>query len=100
LNISDNRIGNAGLQALSAGLDQNCGLISFNLSNNNLSGEAAISVITKYMRSNRNIEKFDISSNAIGDSAIVQFTDALGENAIRLKSLTFEQCGISTEGAI
>jgi Ran GTPase-activating protein (RanGAP) involved in mRNA processing and transport len=90
LNISDNRIGNAGLSVIASSLDADCTLCSLNLSNNNLSGDEPMRILTKYMRSNRNIDKFDLSSNDIGDKATVQFTEGIAENAIRLRQLNFE----------
>jgi Ran GTPase-activating protein (RanGAP) involved in mRNA processing and transport len=85
LNISDNRIGNHGLNALIPALTEDCSLVSLSLSNNNLEGITATNIITKYLKANRNIVKLDFSNNAIGDEAMNPLSEALSENTTRIK---------------
>lgn len=99
LNISDNRIGNQGLNALTPALTEDCSLVSLSLSNNNLDGIAATNIITKYLKLNRNIVKLDLSNNSIGDDALNPLAEALSENATRVKQLLVENCKLTTDGA-
>ena len=56
--------------------------------------------MTRYLSSNRNIVKIDLSTNIIGDEALIPISDALSENLIRIKHLIMEGCKFSTEGFV
>lgn len=75
LNIADNRIGNDGLQVIAPALNEDCVLVIFNLSNNDLEGIPAVENLAAYLMTNRNILDLNLSNNKLGDAALGKISE-------------------------
>ena len=87
LDMSDNSIGDIGINALTSALENNFSLRELSLSGN-LIGDIGVTAISTVLRHpNSTLEKLDISVNSISDIGMNSITDALVNNC-RLKELS------------
>lgn len=80
LNIADNRIGNDGLTVIAPALTSACVLVIFDLSNNELEGEAVIDSLSNYLKTSQILLELNLSSNRLGDGAMSKLADIFETN--------------------
>ena len=80
LNIADNRIGNEGLSVIAPALTTACVLVIFDLSNNELEGEAVIDSLSNYLKTSQILLELNLSSNRLGDGAMAKLADIFETN--------------------
>jgi hypothetical protein len=71
LNISDNGLSNEGLKILAPALNSECGLVSLNVSNNELAG---IDHLLECIRNSKILKELNLSQNKVGDGGVLEFT--------------------------
>jgi len=98
LNISDNRIGNDGLATIAPSLNPSSSLVVLNLQNNDLEGVTVITSIFEYLRTTKNLLELNLSSNKIGDQAIIKLSETFEENTCHLQKLVLQNCKLTHIG--
>ena len=86
INLSNNSVGDLGLQILSEGLKFNKNISSVDLSNNKITDKGGF-YMADAMIKNQTIEILNLSSNAINDNGLSSLLTVLTNNNIKLKSL-------------
>ena len=93
LNLSQNMIRDAGIRTLVTYLSQpNCQLVELSLMGNKINNEG-IHILSEFIKPNTSLKMLDISKNAYGDNAFINFAQEMGANA----TLTFLDISKSKE---
>jgi Ran GTPase-activating protein (RanGAP) involved in mRNA processing and transport len=90
LDISQNSIGDIGINAILEAIENNSCLRELNLTNNSISGEGAIAFATVLRNPNFALKKLYINNNSIGDNGVIALSTVL-----RHPNSTLETLGIS-----
>ncbi|XP_030706735.1 ribonuclease inhibitor isoform X5 [Globicephala melas] len=95
LNLSDNPLGDAGLQLLCEGLlDPQCHLEKLQLEYCNLTA-AACEPLAAVLRATRDLKELMVSNNDLGEAGIRELCRGLADSACQLEALKLENCGLT-----
>ncbi|XP_062379966.1 NACHT, LRR and PYD domains-containing protein 12-like isoform X2 [Sardina pilchardus] len=99
LDLSDNRIGDTGVQELCNGLENpNCALETLRLDYNSIT-EDGCAALTSALRSNpSHLIELNLSGNKLGDSGVKHITALLEKPDCKLEKLELLACNITGEG--
>ncbi|XP_032494857.1 ribonuclease inhibitor isoform X3 [Phocoena sinus] len=95
LHLSDNPLGDAGLQLLCEGLlDPQCHLEKLHLEYCNLTA-AACEPLAAVLRATRDLKELVVSNNDMGEAGIRELCRGLADSACQLETLKLENCGLT-----
>ncbi|XP_051729705.1 NACHT, LRR and PYD domains-containing protein 12-like isoform X1 [Ctenopharyngodon idella] len=98
LDLSENKIGGAGLTLLSDGLkDPHCKLEKLKLNTCDITAEGC-TALASALRSNAHLRELDLSVNKIGGRGLTLLSDGLKDPHCKLEKLWFFHCNITAEG--
>ncbi|XP_063049927.1 NACHT, LRR and PYD domains-containing protein 3-like [Engraulis encrasicolus] len=99
LELSDNCIGDVGLQQLCDGLKSpNCVLETLRLSDCGVTGRGYAALASALKSNPSHLEELDLRGNDPGDSGVKLLIDLLQDPQCKLKRLRFNSCSITEEG--
>ncbi|XP_063049926.1 NACHT, LRR and PYD domains-containing protein 3-like, partial [Engraulis encrasicolus] len=99
LDLSDNHIGDDGLQLLCSGLrSRNCVLEALRLSDCGVTGEGYAALASALISNSSHLEELDLTGNDPGDSGVQLLTDLLQDPQCKLKRLRLDNCSVTEEG--
>ncbi|XP_063049304.1 NACHT, LRR and PYD domains-containing protein 12-like [Engraulis encrasicolus] len=99
LYLSDNHIGDVGVQLLCSGLENpECALETLSLSDCGLTGEGYAALASALKSNPSYLEELDLRGNDPGDSGVKLLTDILQDPDCKLTRLRLSGCGITEEG--
>jgi Ran GTPase-activating protein (RanGAP) involved in mRNA processing and transport len=98
LDISENSIGDIGINAIVEAIENNFCLRELSLTNNSISGEGAIALATVLQNPNFALKKLDINNNSIGDNGVIALSTILRHPNSTLQTLGISKNSISEMG--
>ncbi|XP_067271115.1 uncharacterized protein [Pseudorasbora parva] len=96
LNLSKHKLGDTGVNQISALLkDKHCKLNTLQLNNNSITAEGCAALTSAFNSNPSNLIELDLSGNKLGDSGIIKICQLLENTHCRLEKLKLSDCQIS-----
>ncbi|XP_062394416.1 NACHT, LRR and PYD domains-containing protein 3-like isoform X2 [Sardina pilchardus] len=100
LDLSDNDLGDSGVQLLSKGLSSpHCKLQTLRLAGCKLT-EMSCEIVASFVKSSNSLTKLNLNNNDLGDSGVQILSKGLSSPHSRLQTLRLRECGISDDGYV
>ncbi|XP_058632616.1 NACHT, LRR and PYD domains-containing protein 3-like isoform X1 [Onychostoma macrolepis] len=98
LDLSGNKLGDAGLKLISDGLkDPRCKLEKLWLSYCGVTDEGC-AALSSALRSNSHLRELGLTGNKLGDAGLKLISDGLKDHRCKLEKLWLSDCGVTDEG--